>query len=78
VIGVLNPDELSFLEMKRAKMALDKLGIPLKLLIINKVNGNLNLSKIEEEFDTEVKVVRMRRKEVRGIDALKGLFKEMF
>ena len=78
VIGVLNPDELSFLEMKRAKMALDKLGIPLKLLIINKVDGKVDVSKIKREFNTEVKVVKMREKEVRGIDALKELFKEMF
>jgi arsenite-transporting ATPase len=78
VIGVLNPDELSFLEMKRAKMALDKLGIPLKLLIVNKVDGEVNVSKIEKEFNTEVKVVKVREKEVRGIDALKELFEELF
>ena len=78
VIGVLNPDELSFLEMKRAKMALDKLGIPLKLLIVNKVDGEVNVSKIEKEFDIEVKVVKVREKEVRGIDALKELFEELF
>ena len=78
VIGVLNPDELSFLEMKRAKMALDRLGIPLKLLIVNKVDGEVNVSKIEKEFNTEVKVVKMREKEVRGIDALKELFEELF
>jgi hypothetical protein len=54
------------------------LGIPLKLLIVNKVDGEVNVSKIEREFDTEVKVVKVREKEVRGIDALKELFEEMF
>jgi len=78
VIGVLNPDELSFLEMKRAKTTLDRLGIPLKLLIVNKVDGEVNVSKIEKEFDIEVKVVKVREKEVRGIDALKELFEELF
>ena len=77
VIGVLNPDKLSFLEMKRAKDVLDKLDIELKMIIVNKVSGDVSLSEIKRKFETDVRLVKLRDREIRGIQNLRELYDEI-
>jgi arsenite-transporting ATPase len=75
VIGVVNPCELSFLEMKRAMELLEKFGIPLRMVIVNKVEGKSEIiDKVRKTFKAEVVEVRKEDAEVRGFKALERLF----
>jgi arsenite-transporting ATPase len=75
VIGVVNPCELSYLEMKRAMELLEKFGIPLRMVIVNKVEGkNEIIDKVRKTFKAEVVEVRKEDAEVRGFEALEKLF----
>ena len=76
VIGVVNPDELSLLEMERTMEALKKMGIPIRLVIVNKYEGG-DLEGISERLKTEVVKVTKKPKEVRGIEELGKLFEEI-
>lgn len=76
VIGVVNPDELSLIEMERTMEALKKMGIPIRLVIVNKYEGG-DLEGISERLKTEVVKVTKKPKEVRGIEELGKLFEEI-
>jgi len=76
VIGVVNPDELSLIEMERTIEALKKMGIPVKLAIVNKYERG-DLEGISERLKTEVVKVTKKSKEVRGIEELGKLFEEI-
>ena len=76
VIGVVNPDELSLIEMERTMEALKKMGIPIRLVIVNKYEGG-DLEGIRERLKTEVVKVTKKSKEVRGIEELGKLFEEI-
>ena len=76
VIGVVNPDELSLIEMERTIEVLKKMGIPIRLVIVNKYEGG-DLEGISERLKTEVVKVTKKPKEVRGIEELGKLFEEI-
>jgi arsenite-transporting ATPase len=77
VIAVVNPDELSFIEMKRAVEVLNKFRIPLETVIINKIEDEVDgiREKIRSTFNAKVVEVKKRSEEVRGIDSLEEFFK---
>ena len=76
VIGVVNPDELSLIEMERTIEVLKKMGISIRLVIVNKYEGG-DLEGISERLKTEVVKVTKKPKEVRGIEELGKLFEEI-
>ena len=91
VIAVMNPDELSFVEMRRAVEVLNKLKIPLRMVIVNKVETpnetltkltvvnkvNEIVEKVRNSFNVKVVEIRKRDKEVRGIKSLEELSKAL-
>jgi arsenite-transporting ATPase len=78
VIAVLNPDELSFLEMKRAAEVLNKFEIPLRMAIVNKVEAPKEImKKVHSTFKVKVVEIQKKDTEVRGIDLLKDLFNQI-
>ncbi len=78
VIAVLNPDELSFLEMKRAAEVMNKFEIPLRMVIVNKVESPKKImKKIHDYFNVRVVEVQKRDTEVRGINSLEEFSKSL-
>ncbi len=68
IFGVVNPDELSYLEMMRAKKTLEELGLKLHALIVNRVEGDVNLEKFRELCD---RVYVVGKTEKTGLERLK-------
>lgn len=78
VIAVMNPDELSFLEMKRATEVLNKFEIPLRMAIVNKVEApNEIMKKIRSNFNVKIVEIQKRDTEVRGIELLEEFSKSL-
>ena len=61
---VMNPDELSLYETERTIKVINKLEIPIKMVIINKINKDEKMWR--ERLDLQEKIVAKANEEFRG------------
>jgi arsenite-transporting ATPase len=67
LVVVMNPDELSLYETERAVKVINKLEIPLKMLIINKVIYDEKIDRWKARLDLQENVITKVKEEFRGI-----------
>ncbi len=71
VVGVMNPEMLALYETERARDALQKFNIPLKLIVVNKViTIDLDLPQLKVKLDTQKQVLGEISEKFKGLDII--------
>lgn len=77
VIPVMNPDRLSLFETRRAFDTLDKLGMPVGAVVVNKFSGKKEesnlIARAEAELNRPTRKIPLLQREPVGVDALEEI-----
>jgi arsenite-transporting ATPase len=66
LVIVMNPDELSLCETERAVAVINKLRIPIKMVIINKIIQDEKIDRWKARLALQEKIVTKAKEEFRG------------